>query len=77
MTSNDNNSTLNSAQLTGFLAGSADETLKSYQWINTTLQYRSASNSLLARTAYRIPKRDSKDVRTPRRSQSNNIHSVI
>ncbi|GBN39403.1 hypothetical protein AVEN_261448-1 [Araneus ventricosus] len=55
MTNNDNNSTFNSAQLTGFPARTADETLKSFQWINTT-QYSSASNSLLARTADRTPK---------------------
>ncbi|GBN35775.1 hypothetical protein AVEN_223546-1, partial [Araneus ventricosus] len=35
-------------------------------------QYRSASNGLLARTADRTTKRDSKDVRTPRRTQSIN-----
>ncbi|GBL98318.1 hypothetical protein AVEN_106052-1, partial [Araneus ventricosus] len=64
------------AQLTGFLARSADETPKSFQSINNTAQYRSASNSLLARTADITPKRDSKDVRTPRRSQSINIHSL-
>ncbi|GBN66659.1 hypothetical protein AVEN_265551-1 [Araneus ventricosus] len=39
-------------------------------------QYRSVSNSLLARTADRTPKRDSKDVRTPRRSQSINAFKV-
>ncbi|GBM54338.1 hypothetical protein AVEN_259201-1 [Araneus ventricosus] len=39
-------------------------------------QYRSASNSLLTRTADRTPKRDSKDVRTPRRSQSINTFKV-
>ncbi|GBM89959.1 hypothetical protein AVEN_43399-1 [Araneus ventricosus] len=43
------------AQLTSFLARTADETLKSFQWINTT-QYHSASNSLLAHTANRTPK---------------------
>ncbi|GBO18897.1 hypothetical protein AVEN_201044-1 [Araneus ventricosus] len=36
ITNNDNNSTFNSAQLTSFLARTADETLKSFQWINTT-----------------------------------------
>ncbi|GBO15633.1 hypothetical protein AVEN_73542-1 [Araneus ventricosus] len=55
-TNNDNNSTFNSAQLTSFLARTADEILKSFQWINTTTQYRSASNSLLARTADRTAK---------------------
>ncbi|GBL92959.1 hypothetical protein AVEN_54608-1 [Araneus ventricosus] len=36
MTNNDNNSTFNSAKLTSFLARTADKTLKSFQWINTT-----------------------------------------
>ncbi|GBN83159.1 hypothetical protein AVEN_5844-1 [Araneus ventricosus] len=44
---------------------------------HTNTQYRSASNNLLARTADRSPKRDSKDFRTPRRSLSINIHSRI
>ncbi|GBO44461.1 hypothetical protein AVEN_107490-1, partial [Araneus ventricosus] len=44
------------AHLTSFLARTAGETLKSFQWINTATQYRSASNSLLARTADRTPK---------------------
>ncbi|GBL91595.1 hypothetical protein AVEN_209534-1, partial [Araneus ventricosus] len=39
-------------------------------------QYRSASNSLLARTEDGTPQRDSKDVLTPRRSQSISIHSL-
>ncbi|GBL94938.1 putative RNA-binding protein 19 [Araneus ventricosus] len=43
---------------------------------HTTTQYRSASNSLLACTADRTPKRDFKDVRTSWRSQSINIHSL-
>ncbi|GBN01333.1 hypothetical protein AVEN_24150-1 [Araneus ventricosus] len=52
ITNNDSNSTFNSAQLTSF----PDETLKSFQSINNTnTQYRSASNSLLAHTANRIP----------------------
>ncbi|GBN60558.1 hypothetical protein AVEN_90636-1 [Araneus ventricosus] len=35
ITNNVNNSTFNGAQLTGFLACTADETPKSLQWINT------------------------------------------
>ncbi|GBM88622.1 hypothetical protein AVEN_207118-1 [Araneus ventricosus] len=42
------------AQLTGFLARTADETLKSFPMDQH--YYRSASNSLLARTADRTPK---------------------
>ncbi|GBL99075.1 hypothetical protein AVEN_10854-1, partial [Araneus ventricosus] len=44
-----------------FDTGAADETPKSFQSINNTAQYRSASNSLLPRIADRTPKRDSKD----------------
>ncbi|GBN44606.1 hypothetical protein AVEN_36298-1 [Araneus ventricosus] len=39
-------------------------------------QYLSVSNSLLVRTADRTPKRDSKDVSTPRRSQSINTFKL-
>ncbi|GBN95782.1 hypothetical protein AVEN_12238-1 [Araneus ventricosus] len=56
ITNNGNNSTFNRAQITSFPDRTADKTLKSFQWINTT-QYRSASNSLLARTADRTPKK--------------------
>ncbi|GBM77203.1 hypothetical protein AVEN_244056-1 [Araneus ventricosus] len=59
------------------LSSTADETPKSLQSIiNTNTQYRSASNSLLARTVDRTPKRDFKDVGTPRRSQSTNTFKV-
>ncbi|GBO06675.1 hypothetical protein AVEN_149723-1 [Araneus ventricosus] len=54
ITNNDINSTFNSAQLTSFLARTADETLKSFPMDKH--YYRSASNSLLARTANRTPK---------------------
>ncbi|GBM37852.1 hypothetical protein AVEN_121639-1, partial [Araneus ventricosus] len=63
------------AHLTSFLAHSADETPKSFQSINTLLL-----NTVRrpARTADRTPKRDSNEVRTPRRSQSVTItHFVI
>ncbi|GBL71343.1 hypothetical protein AVEN_16989-1 [Araneus ventricosus] len=42
ITSNDNDSTFISAQLTNFLARTPDETLKSFQWINTTLSHPNA-----------------------------------
>ncbi|GBM98399.1 hypothetical protein AVEN_89767-1, partial [Araneus ventricosus] len=42
------------AQLTGFLSRSEDEALKSFPMDQRS--YRSASNSLLARTAGRTPK---------------------
>ncbi|GBL82081.1 hypothetical protein AVEN_65124-1, partial [Araneus ventricosus] len=54
ITSNDNNCTFNSAQLTSFLALTADEALKSFPMGQHN--YRSTSNSLLARTADRTPK---------------------
>ncbi|GBM74125.1 hypothetical protein AVEN_168526-1 [Araneus ventricosus] len=54
MTNNDNNSTFNSAQLTSFLARTAEETLKSFPTDQHC--YRSASNSIIARTADRTPK---------------------
>ncbi|GBL93653.1 hypothetical protein AVEN_25643-1 [Araneus ventricosus] len=54
ITSNDNNCTFNSAQLTSFLARTTDETLKSFSMDHC--YYRSASNSLLARRADRTPK---------------------
>ncbi|GBL80838.1 hypothetical protein AVEN_118523-1, partial [Araneus ventricosus] len=44
---------------------------------HTTTQYRSASNSLLARTADKTPMRDPKDARTPKRSQSINTFKVF
>ncbi|GBM33071.1 hypothetical protein AVEN_9616-1 [Araneus ventricosus] len=46
--------TTHSAQLTSFLARTADETLKSFPMDQR--YYSSASNSLLARTADRTPK---------------------
>ncbi|GBN54063.1 hypothetical protein AVEN_157448-1, partial [Araneus ventricosus] len=55
ITNNDNNSTSNSAQLTSFLAHTADKTLKSFP-MDQHYSHRSASNSLLARTADRTPK---------------------
>ncbi|GBM98526.1 hypothetical protein AVEN_53818-1 [Araneus ventricosus] len=54
ITSNDNNSTFNSAQLTSFLARTANETLKSFPMDQR--YYCSASNSLLARTVDTTPK---------------------
>ncbi|GBN79958.1 hypothetical protein AVEN_160256-1 [Araneus ventricosus] len=60
--------TFNSTQLTSFLAHSADEIPKSFYRLTHTTQYRSASSNLLARTADRTPKRDSKDIRMSRRS---------
>ncbi|GBN79783.1 hypothetical protein AVEN_39449-1 [Araneus ventricosus] len=54
ITSNDNNCTFNSAQLTSFLARTTDETLKSFPMDQR--YYSSASNSLLARAADRTPK---------------------
>ncbi|GBM93964.1 hypothetical protein AVEN_106931-1 [Araneus ventricosus] len=75
MTNNDSNSTFNGAQLTGFPARTADQTQVVPVDQYTTTRYRSASDSLLAHTAYRTPKRDSKDVHAPRRSTF--THSVI
>ncbi|GBO32114.1 hypothetical protein AVEN_123307-1 [Araneus ventricosus] len=67
-----------SIALSSRLFSTADETPKSFQSINnTTTQYRSASNSLLARTEDRTPKRNSKDVCTPSdRSRSTFTDSV-
>ncbi|GBN64655.1 hypothetical protein AVEN_148976-1 [Araneus ventricosus] len=71
ITNNDNNSTFNSAQLTSFLARTADETLKSFPMDQH--YYRSASKSILARTAVRTPK----TFALTRRSQSINTPTVI
>ncbi|GBM43660.1 hypothetical protein AVEN_78031-1 [Araneus ventricosus] len=54
ITNNDNNSSFNSAQLTSFLDRTAEETLKAFPVDQHS--YRSASNSLLSRTADRTPK---------------------
>ncbi|GBL69915.1 hypothetical protein AVEN_131285-1, partial [Araneus ventricosus] len=54
ITNNNNNSTFNRAQLTSFLARTADETLKSFPMDQRC--YRSAFNSLLVRTTDRTPK---------------------
>ncbi|GBM96215.1 hypothetical protein AVEN_184308-1 [Araneus ventricosus] len=62
-TSNNSNSTFDSAQPTGFAAHTADETPKSFQSINTLLNtilsIPLASNNLLARATDRTPSRDS------------------
>ncbi|GBN64934.1 hypothetical protein AVEN_23300-1 [Araneus ventricosus] len=81
ITNNDNNCTLNSAQLTISHCRRNSKVVSVDH--HTTIQYRSASNSLLARTADRSPKRDSKefvlqgDPSRSTRSKSINIHSVI
>ncbi|GBM99743.1 hypothetical protein AVEN_102668-1, partial [Araneus ventricosus] len=54
ITSNGSNCTFNSAQLTSFLASTADEALKAFPMDQH--YYHSASNSLPARTADRTPK---------------------